>query len=788
MLMRLGPYRVGAVLLVLSLTLLARTLDAQGSASVSGTVRDESGGVLPGVLVALDDVKGSPQRTAVTDQQGRYAFLGLTPGAYHVVASLSGFDTVKADVTLAGAQAATQDIKLKVTSFFENVTVSAQKRDEEILNVPMAITALTSTSLAQQGVTNLREVAGSIPGLSMVETGPGQHRAQIRGISSPLNLPTVGTYIDEASITTDSAGGATDVRMLDLDRVEVLRGPQGTLYGAGSMGGTIKYVTKSPMLDAPSFQFDSAVAGVKDGSALYRTSLVANVPVVKGKFGIRMLAAAERSPGWVDYPALNHVDANQGVSSTFRIKGLWVANSKFSASVLFQRQHSDYDGQPYSDVNRTAPYLLDQPLKETSNITNVVLNYDAGRFTILSSTGYLNQTNDGTYDFSSLYVPVYDAYGFPNVTTVAWKGTGDTKMLTQEVRFASKGENRLTWTAGVFFRDYKSSGHQYTVTTPDPWPYPAYDGTGESKSTQAAVFGEANFAATKKLTGTLGLRYSSDHRETSGITGSFRPPAANPNHSDTFPSLTPRAVLSYRPTEGKLLYASAAKGFRSGGFNTLPPGCSLPEAYNPESLWTYEVGSSASMSNGRFVFQGALYRNSWSNMQTLTLCPGQPFALVANAGKATGTGVDMQVTITPVRPLKLTFTGNYGHSTYDDNAVAHNLGDRIDYVPNYNFSVAADWSVHLAQKVPGQLHVDFQETGSYDLNFRQVGLEPLTSDVISLLNARFSVPLGKVELSVFGQNLLDNNGAVQPAIVFGGTLVPPRPQPRTIGVGFGFRF
>jgi iron complex outermembrane receptor protein len=790
MMSKLRACRAATGLFALSLALIARTLDAQGLASVSGTVRDASGGVLPGVSVSIADVKSGTLLTAVSDQQGRYSFPGLAPGGYRLTTELGGFDPANADVTIAAAQSATKDFTLKVTSFFENVTVTAQKRDQEILDVPMAITALSATTLEQQGVTNLREIAGSIPGLSMVETGPGQHRAQIRGISSPLNLPTVGTYLDEASITTDAAGGATDVRMLDLDRVEVLRGPQGTLYGAGSMGGTIKYMTKSPILDAPSFQFDSAAGAVKDGSGLYRTSLVANLPVVKGKFGIRAAVAAERSPGWVDYPALNHQDANEGESTTFRIKGLWVANTKFSATLLFQRQNSDYDGQPYADEKRTAPYSLDQPLHETSMLTTMVLNYDARRFTILSSTGYLDQANKGTYDFSPLYVPIYQLFGFPAglVKTVAWKITSETDMLTQEIRFASKGDTPFTWTAGVFFRDYTSNGTSDGVATPDPLPFPPYTGKGENKSRSSAVFGEANYAATKTFTTTLGLRYSSDTRKTSGITGSFGPTKPNPDHSGTFTSVNPRAVLSYRPSDGKLFYMSAAKGFRSGGFNNPPPGCTIPQNYDAETLWTYEGGSSASLANGRFVVQGAVYRNSWTDMQTLILCPGQPFALVANAGKATGTGVDMQVTVTPVRPLRLTLSGNYGDSKYDDTAVAHKQGDRVDYVPNYNLSVAADWSFHVADKRPGQLHVDYQETGAYVLNFRQVGLDPLKSDVISGLNARLSLTLGKVELSVYGQNLLDENGAVQPAIVFGGTLVPPRPQPRTIGAGFGLRF
>lgn len=783
------PGRVAAPWLLLCLALVARLAAAQSAASILGTIRDDSGAVLPGVAITLEDGKGATQRTAVSDQLGRYAFRSLVPGPYTLTASLSGFETASAEVA-AGAQPVTQDFKLKITSFFDNVTVSAQKRDEEILDVPMAITALSSSALERLSATNLRDIQASVPGLSMVELGPGQRRAQIRGISSPLNLPTVGTYIDEASLTTDAAGGATEVRMLDMDRVEVLRGPQGTLYGAGSMGGTIKYVTKAPALDLPSFQFDSAAASVKDGSPLYRSSLVANLPIVRSKLGVRVAASTERSAGWVDYPAINHEDANQGLNQTLRVKGLWVATPRLTASVLFNLQSSDYDGQPFADASRRAPYALDQPLKETSKLTNVVLNYDAGAVSFLSSTGYLAQNNRGTYDFSSIYAPIYSLFGLPAglVKTVAWTGKSDQTMFTQEFRVASKGKSPFSWTAGVFLRDYHAKGRQASITTPDPLPYPAYDRTGDSKSRQAAIFGEANYALTKTLTATVGLRYAGDKRETSGITTSFGPAKADTPHKGTFKSANPRAVLSFRPTDDTLIYTSAAKGFRSGGFNTLPRGCTLPENFGPETLWTYEVGTSASVAQGRLVIQGAVYRNSWNDMQTLTLCPGQAFALVANAGKATGTGADLQLTITPVRAIRLTLSGNRGKNEYDDVAQAHRKGDRIDYVPDYNFSVAADWSLQLGARLPAALHVDYQRTGDFSLNFRQMGLEPLKSDTVTSLNARFSVTVGKVELSLFGQNLTDENAVVQPAIVFGGTLVPLRPQPRTVGAGFGFRF
>lgn len=777
-------------LVILALAVLVGpAAHAQGTASVAGVVRDANGAPLPGVTIVATPVAGGERRSTVAGDDGSYALEGLAPGAYRLTASLPGFQSAELGLELAAGGSVSRDFTLGA-AFYESITVTAQKREQEILDVPMSITAVSGSSLQDRGVTQLEEITATIPSLSIVETGPGTQRAQIRGISSPQNLPTVGIYLDEMPITSESAGAGLDVRLLDLERVEVLRGPQGTLYGESSMGGTIKYVTKDPALDAVGVTFDSAYGAVTDGTAAYRASAVVNLPAIEGKLGFRILGGYERSPGWVDYPAQGREDGNTGDATTLRVKGLWIVNDKLTASLLLQGQDSDYDDQNFADPDRTAPFVLPQPVHDKSKLANLVLTYEADSFTLLSSTGYLDRDNDGVYDFTALYLPVFEQIGFPpgTVDTVALTYGGSSDVLTEEIRLASKGDRRFDWTAGAYYRHFDGDGYNLSVTTPNPLPFEVFVTDQSDQTTQTAVFGEVNYAFTAELEATLGLRYFHDTRERQSSVGQFGPPADNPDQSGTFDSVDPRFVLTYRPTDQLLVYTSAAKGFRSGGFNLVPPGCGISTTYEPESLWTYELGSTYSSRSGQVVVQGALFHNDWQDIQTLSLCPGTFVALTDNVGKASGDGVDLQLTLAPTRALRLTLSGGWNDSQYDDTSYSHAAGDRIDYASEYNYGLALDWSFQWWQRSPGLLHVDYQTTGPFELNFRNYGVDPLSSDTISGLNTRLAMTLGAWELSVFGQNLLDEDGAVSPAIPFGGVPSAVRPQPRTLGVGLGFSY
>jgi outer membrane receptor protein involved in Fe transport len=684
----------------------------------------------------------------------------------------------------------------------EEIVVTAQKREEKLLDVPMSITAVTGRALEERGVTTLQEIASTIPGLSMLEYSPGQQRIQIRGISAATNSPVIGLYIDELPINLDSTQQGLDVRFLDLDRIEVLRGPQGTLYGEGSMGGTIKYVTRDPNLEQASFGFDSAFGSVADGSELYRGNFIANLPLIADRLGVRIVGGYERSPGWVDYPLAGGEDVNEGESTTLRVKGLWQATDRLIASLLLMYQDSSYDSQGFADADREAPYLIDQPYSDETTLASLVLEYDAGPLTVLSATGYVDRTSEAAFDVTGFFAPIYTfpppfGFGLPpgSVRTVELRGDSEYEILTQEIRLASSGDAALEWTLGAYYRDYEESLASESETTPNPLaPLQVLDALLERSSRQFAAFGELTYAWTEQFGTTLGLRYFRDERDRRGFSANFGFPLPEPLDEETFTAVNPRVVFSYSPEDDRLFYASASKGFRSGGFNLVgsrPPGCNVPVDYEPEKLWTYELGSNLSFGEGRVVLQSAVYHNDWKDIQVSEFCPGSQLTQTSNVGAASGTGVDVQLTLRPTDTLDVVLSGGYTDSQYDDTSASHREGDQIDFVPEFTFGASIDWAFRWGSTLPGKLHVDYQHTDAFTIALRNFA-NPVNPDGISAsdslgrLNARLALEAGDWEIALFGQNLTDEDGAVMPPI--GVLLVPVSPQPRTVGVGLRYNY
>ncbi len=675
----------------------------------------------------------------------------------------------------------------------EEIVVTAQRREQALIDVPIAVSVVTGNELHARGATNLSDLQYSVPGLSVVDFSPGQEHLQLRGVSSANGLPTVGRYLDEMNINGDSVGLGFDLRLYDMDRIEVLRGPQPTLYGEGSMGGTLHYVTVKPNLTEVAGYVEGEGGAQKDGSGIYRVDGAANLPIVRGLLAARVVAGYDRSAGWIDNIATGRTDQNSDVIKTARTTVLWQPVESLSVSLLGLHQDTDDDNQNFGLRDRTVSNHVPTVFSEHVNLGNLVVSYDAGPVSLLSSTGYYERRFRTATDLSGLLVPVLSLFGIPTgyVDTVGLGGPSVERTTTQELRLVSNDTGPLHYLVGATFRRYRVSDIATTTTSPNSLPFELVGATNQDGSTSESVYGETTYAFASGFEALAGLRYFHDKRTVDDTSTSFglTPPASD--LGAYFHSLNPRFNFLYHLGTDGIVYINAAKGFRSGGFNTVGTaqtgGVQLPTSFNPENLWTYELGTKQEFLGRRLIIEAAAYYNQWDNLQSQVFAPGSAIAVTTNGGKANGPGFDLIVTGKPVAGLTLSGTVGANRMRYRATTLQHFDGDHVDYTADLTYSLSAAYQHKLTQQVTGFIRADFQH--SRPLYFTERNLDAigvLQSDSQEILNMRLGAELRSLEAYLFVNNATDRDGTITPNIENSPPAVLPRP--RTAGVGFKVSF
>ena len=692
----------------------------------------------------------------------------------------------------ASAHAQTADAPVDDTELVQSaIMVTAQKREQRLIDVPMAIESISGDELAKLGVASVQDLSFSVPGLTMREDGPGSYTIFIRGLANQSGSGAlVGMYMDEAPLSL-SGYDQLSPTALDLERVEVLKGPQGTLYGQGAAGGVIRYITADPVLDKVEGKIKGELYTVSDGEIGQKGEFIVNAPIVKDKLAVRLAVGLEDGGGWIDQPEAGIEDGNGTELLNARAKVLWVPTENFSAKAMVQVQRAETElGMGYEEADRTVDVGPDRskamiPKKFDFNIYNLELAYDFGFAELTSSTTQID--HDHQYPFT--YIPREGNYSYGIV-----EGNDDrfveAEQFSQEIRLSDSHDN-YAWTVGAFYSDgersltadyeyaYALAGDLYEnggVLYDDLYYYSA--STSESYS----LFADGSFDLTERLTLGAGMRYFHDE-QTSLIEYA---PGAGTELSDTFQSVDPRAYMTYQYDEDATIYASAGSGFRSGGFNSAPF-----DPYDPENILTYEIGTKGSTRN--FQYDIAAFFTEYKDMvrRRLTEVNGAFLGESSNIGKVEVKGIEAGLAYQPTSGLTLSANAAYLDSeiveTADTDEV-NEVGDPTDYTPELSYTLGVNYDFDLTPDHPAFVRVDFNHRDKVTYIDRSSFLPsalPQSSDALNLLNARAGVVFGNFDLEVFATNLTDENKSIDPYQAWANAN---RTRPRVVGISAAYNF
>lgn len=708
----------------------------------------------------------------------------------------------------------------------EEIVVTAQRRAERLQDVPEAITALSGDALNQLHLQGNADLATQVPSLSFDVLGPGESTLAIRGLGTAYGLaPAVSYYVNETAldIRTDGYAGAPDIDFFDVERVEVLRGPQGTLYGSSSMGGAVRILTAQPDPKAFAVNAEVGASNVDGGGAGYLAKSAVNLPL-SDDAAVRLVGSYEHVPGYIDrvspgnYGAaesalpvtarrINDADLKSGriIGSWKPTDGLTIKPSVILSEVDAASNSQYFSNLPAFSTSGSAP----SPQTSRLLIGNLEVDDDVGFATLLSSTSVLSRDVDTHSDFTLFLANLAPAFGVPDPPNYPGTDfyTSRNVGFVQELRLTSPADQRLRWAAGAYFSHYRQHSNESTGSAAFA------DAIGQTNGSslyvfdqsvidqQAAVFADLTFKITSQFEITAGERYyelrDSLENDQSGVLAAPNQPLIHAKASGN----SPRVVLTYHPTADATVYATASRGYRPGGPNVGLPtgvGCTLNKAYSPlyepDSVWNYELGAKTEFLERRLSVDVALYRIDWKNVQQSVTDPGCGYVFIANVGSAQSNGAEAEINFKPIDSLVLSLSGSYTHAKYQSidaafvGATAVQAGDSVPDIPRQKFDVGGEYTKTLADYL-GYLHLNWSHLGNVPTGFTYNDVRP----AYSALEAALGVRRGHYDVSLYGHNLTNSNGilSIQEGTsysygsVFKSEISTP---PRTIGIDLKMHF
>jgi iron complex outermembrane receptor protein len=691
----------------------------------------------------------------------------------------------------------------------EEIVVTAQKREERLIDTPQSVSVLSADSLAKLGATQFRDFANTVPGLNFQTGGAGFNQLSLRGVTTGYDItPSVGNVVDDVPYGSSSAFArgaqlALDVGLFDIDRIEVLRGPQGTLYGASTMGGLIKYVTKQPNANRFGVDIQTGISDTKDGGVSYVGAAAVNLPLVADEAAVRASGFYSRDGGYIDDVALNRQDVNRSNIYGGRFDLLLTPNDALTVGFGAVIQDISRDGTATSDytLDRVPVYgrldqfrLIPETFDQRFRLVSGTANYDFGPVKLTSVSSYQTIRSNFIVDDSPNLVPILQLFFGRSYSAVEVGNDVSTDKFTQEVRLASDNSGPMEWLIGGFYTHEISDNHQEVLLLDlarQRAPNDLFLYRTPSSYKEYAAFGDLTYRLTEKFDVTGGLRYARNDQAYTQIASGLLIGSV-PKRTDAANVYTYLANARYHFSGDATGYVRYATGYRPGGPNavSLDPITGLPNApptFKADTLKSYEAGFKAQNSAGTLGVDVAAYYIDWNDLQQLTTtASGVSYYANATAG-ATVKGSELTLTARPVRGFTATGALAYQDATMsgDEPILGANKGERLPNVPRFTAALTADYlfpGAGLRPSVGATFRSVSDRMSSFD-NSGAVAQYGLGS--YSTVDLRLGLLLGSIDLQLYIHNISDERGQLTiPSGVSSvtGPVEVSTLQPRTVGI------
>lgn len=702
--------------------------------------------------------------------------------------------------TVFGTSVQAQQIEEEGMNELEEVIVQATRRDEKAMDVPISVSVIDTDTAISNGVTDINAIADFVPNLTAQDGGaPGLGNLVVRGIYAG-GAPTVGTYIDDVPyggvVGGFAASLALDASLYDLRSIEIVRGPQGTLFGASAVGGVVRYMTKDPDLEEIDGYVFGDYASTKSGSPSTLFKGRFSVPVVKDKFAMSISGYSQNAGGYVDDAITGEKDINDFDYKGGRLAAKWIVTDRFTLTASFMHHEADYDSAGYEDFDQMTgkPIFGDlqtsfyAPRSLDFDLWSITADIDLGFAMLTSVTSDQQADLVNESDVTPQLGPILPG------TTIALVSGDDSSRFTQEFRLTSAASDSLEWIVGAYYT--KQDSDSYQITVEDPPIVNLINLSGNQTYTEYAVFGNLTYYITPKWDITGGVRWSdSENAISQEFTGALSNPLLNDLETVTKDTVTTWLFSTgYQVNDNLNAYGRIASGYRPGGANLVVQLGDMvfgTPTYVPDDLWSYEAGIKGLFLNDRLSYDIGVYYIDWTDAQVSFT---NPVTGLGETGNATG-GIraqGLEASISGELVTNLLITGTFSLSDTElkkDEPLLFGLkGESIPGIPDSTVSLAADYLVPLNSDVELLFGGTWRYTGGFESAFSQSATGSYDNPSYSQYDLRAGVNFKQFQVNLYAANI-GNSSAYQtvfpvaPNFAYGVVL-----RPRTFGVNVRFNF